>query len=174
MTAPDSPFVLCHPLRRPATRPFSGWLLSLSLATFALALPLSAAAAAQTSSTQVTSLEADALTEPLGIDTPHPELSWRIHDPRAGARQTAYQISVFSHRPVSSTAKPDLWDSGRVESATSTGVPYAGPELQASKRYFWRVTVFDQGGKAYTISDASWFEDRPAAAEQLARRMDRP
>ena len=123
--------------------------------------PLYAAAPPQSSVTTGTrplALQADALTEPLGIDTPHPELSWQLHDPRPGARQTAYQIAVFSHRPTSLTTTPDLWDSGRVASSNSLAVPYTGPDLQPSKRYFWRVTVFDQAGKPYPVSDLSWFE----------------
>ena len=103
-------------------------------------------------------LQADALTEPLGLDTPHPSLSWQLRDPRAGARQTAYQIAVYSRQPTSATAKPDVWDSGRMESPTSLGVAYAGPDLQPSKRYFWRVTVWGQDGQPYPVSDVSWFE----------------
>ena len=103
-------------------------------------------------------LQADELTEPLGIDAPHPELSWRLNDARAGARQTAYEIAVFSRMPSSPGAKADVWDSGRVVSGSSTGVAYAGPALQPSTRYFWRVTAFDAAGKAYPASDVSWFE----------------
>jgi alpha-L-rhamnosidase len=103
-------------------------------------------------------LQTDALTEPLGIDTPHPQLSWKLRDSREGARQTAYRVGVFSTRPPSLTEKPDVWDSGRVESSTSLGIAYAGSELQPSKRYYWRVTVWDQNGKAYAASELSWFE----------------
>ena len=45
-------------------------------------------------------LQTDSLTEPLGLDNPHPSLSWHLQDSRPGARQSAYEISVFSHRPV--------------------------------------------------------------------------
>ena len=117
-----------------------------------------AQAAAVSRGGRPTHLEADELTEPLGIDAPHPELSWRLNDARPGARQTAYQIAVYSKRPGAAGAKPDVWDSGRVSSATSTGVAYAGPELQPSTRYFWRVTAFDAAGKAYPASEVSWFE----------------
>jgi alpha-L-rhamnosidase len=103
-------------------------------------------------------LQTDALREPLGLDNPHPSLSWHLQDPRSGARQTAYEITVFSHRPAGAGAKPDVWDSGRTNSSVSTGVPYAGPDLRPEKRYFWRVTVWDQDNKVYPISNVSWFE----------------
>ncbi len=85
-------------------------------------------------------------------------LSWRIQDPRSDAHQTAYEIGVFSHRPTAPAAKPDIWDSRRVASDTSTGIAYAGPELHPEKRYFWRVTVWDANNKPYPLSDVSWFE----------------
>ena len=113
------------------------------------AVPLSAAP---------TALQCDSLTEPLGLDNMHPQLSWHLHDRRTGARQTAYEINVFSHRPTTSGAKPDVWNSGRVESGVSAGTPYAGPDLQPSRRYFWRVTVWDQSNKSYPVSNVSWFE----------------
>jgi len=105
-----------------------------------------------------TDLRADSLTDPLGIDAPKPLLSWRLQDDRSGAKQTAYEIFVYSKRPTAIEAKPDVWDSGRVASSTSTGVSYGGPELEPEKRYFWRVRLWDKDGKPYPISDISWWE----------------
>jgi len=119
---------------------------------------VSAPAKASAHNNRPTALQADALAEPLGIDSAHPQLSWQLRDSRSGARQTAYQVMAFSRRPVSATTKPDVWDSGRVESTVSSGIPYMGPELQPSTRYFWRVTVWDKDGKPYPASDVSWFE----------------
>ena len=41
-----------------------------------------------------TGLQCDYLENPLGIDNPHPRLTWRMGDNRQGARQTAYQVIV--------------------------------------------------------------------------------
>jgi alpha-L-rhamnosidase len=98
-------------------------------------------------------LRTDALVEPLGIDTARPMLSWKLKDASDGARQTAYEIFV-SNAP----GKADVWDSGRVDSAQSAGVAYGGPALAASHRYFWRVKVWDKDGRAYPVSDSSWWE----------------
>src|SRR5271157_4707530 len=73
-------------------------------------------------------LRVDNLKTPLGIDDPAPRLSWQ------------------------------LWESGRIELAESVNVRYAGPALQASTRYFWRVRVWDAAGKVYAESETSWWE----------------
>src|SRR6476659_6101193 len=67
-------------------------------------------------------LQCESLTEPLGMDTEHPILSWQLRDPRDGARQTAYQIEVASSPQNLTTGKADIWDSGKVESDNSRGV----------------------------------------------------
>src|SRR4051812_44289883 len=54
---------------------------------------------------------------PFGIDRAQPRLSWWVGDSTPDAMQTAYQIRVA--RTVEKLAAPDLWDSGRVESAQS-------------------------------------------------------
>jgi len=105
-----------------------------------------------------TDLRADSLTHPLGIDSPRPMLSWRLQDDSPGAKQTAYEIFVYSKRPTTTETKPDIWDSGRVASSTSTGVSYDGAELEPEKRYFWRVKVWDKDEKPYPVSDTTWWE----------------
>jgi alpha-L-rhamnosidase len=104
-----------------------------------------------------THLRCESLEQPMGMDEPHPLLSWQLHDGTHGARQTAYQILVASSAS-SLSGKPDIWDSGRVESDQSVGVPYAGPALAAEKRYFWQVKVWGKDGKAYPASAVSWWE----------------
>ncbi len=51
-----------------------------------------------------------------------------------------------------------MWDSGKVASSTSTGVAYAGPALEPTRRYFWTVKVWDKDGVASPASETSWFE----------------
>ncbi|HVH89032.1 MAG TPA: family 78 glycoside hydrolase catalytic domain [Terriglobales bacterium] len=104
-----------------------------------------------------TQLQCDSLATPLGVDDPQPLFSWQLHDDRYGAKQTAYEIQVASRSALLST-KPDVWDSGRVQSDQSVGVTYGGPALQPSKRYFWRVKVWDKDGNSYPDSDVSWWE----------------
>ena len=54
--------------------------------------------------------------------------------------------------------KADVWSSGRESGSQSLNVTYKGPALKASKRYYWRVRVWDASGKEYPASEASWWE----------------
>ena len=103
-------------------------------------------------------LTCDSMASPLGIDTEKPALSWQLQDARFGARQTAYEVQVASSASLLAQGKADVWDSGRVVSDRSVDVMYAGPALDAEKRYYWRVIVWDKDGKPYPASDATWWE----------------
>ncbi len=52
----------------------------------------------------------------LGTDVASPRLSWVVGG--GGVRQTAYQVRVDG-----------VWDSGKVASGQTVGVPYGGPPL---------------------------------------------
>jgi alpha-L-rhamnosidase len=99
-------------------------------------------------------LQVDNLDNPLGIDDPAPLFSWQLRDPAPGARQTAYQIQVAS----TAAGNADIWDSGRIASPRSLNVRYQGPPLTASKRYFWRILLWDASGKPYPQTATAWWE----------------
>ena len=105
-----------------------------------------------------TELRVDDLKTPLGIDDPAPRFSWQLHDSTRGAVQTAYQVLVASSAASLEAGKANIWDSGRVDSNASLNVHYAGPAIEPSKRYYWRVNVWGAAGKAYASSAASWWE----------------
>ena len=135
------------------------WVSSVPFAIAIGVLVMTGFVSAQTAQPGApTHLRCESLEEPMGMDEPHPLLSWKLHDGTYGARQTAYQVLVASSSSSLSEGKSDVWDSGRVESDRSVGVPYAGPALAAEKRYFWQVKVWGQDGKAYPTSAVSWWE----------------
>jgi alpha-L-rhamnosidase len=103
-------------------------------------------------------LKVDNLVTPLGIDDPAPHFSWQLNDSARGAVQTAYEVQVASSAELLAGGKPDVWDSGRVESGKSIDVPYAGPALSATTRYFWRVKLWGAERKPYAASESSWWE----------------
>ncbi|MGB6220303.1 family 78 glycoside hydrolase catalytic domain [Haloferula sp.] len=92
---------------------------------------------------------------PLGFHDPKPSFSWKLKDPRQGARQTAYQLVVTD---TGSEHPETLWDSGKVESARSVYVPYDGPDLSSRQRVAWRVRYWDQDSKESDWSDWAHFE----------------
>ena len=84
---------------------------------------------------------------PEGIDSPSPRLTWTLApaNPKArGLHQKAYRILVASSESALRANRGDLWDSGRVESANSVLVPYAGKPLPTGAAAFWKVQVWDQ------------------------------
>ena len=107
------------------------------------------------STRHVDSLMVDMLPEPIGLDHTRPTFSWKIRDTSDGARQTAYRIRVTA---IPRQAGSPVWDSGRVESAQSIGIPYGGTALEASHRYFWTVECWDKDGKPYPVSEVSSWE----------------
>jgi len=71
----------------------------------------------------------------------HLRFSWRLEPDRRGAQQQAYRILVATVPAPLETDEEALWDSGKVDSTQSTGVPYDGPELAAETRYSWTVRI---------------------------------
>jgi hypothetical protein len=94
---------------------------------------------------------------PMGIDAPHPRLSWTLESKERGQRQSAYQILVASSPDFLIKDNGDLWDTGKVVSDESTHIHYAGKELISSQTVFWKVRSWDKNGKASDWSAlATW------------------
>lgn len=96
---------------------------------------------------------------PVGIDIPAPRLCWQLHcvDPWArNLRQTAFQIQAATSIE-GLDATPDLWETGRVESAESLHHAYAGKPLPSLASVWWRVRVWDQDGQESAWSEAASF-----------------
>ena len=127
---------------------------------------------------------------PLGIDVAAPRFSWLAAPANAkarGLRQTAYRILVGSSESALRAGSGDLWDSGRVASADSAQIVYAGKPLVSRAAAFWKVQVWDQRGKASEWSSpAEWSmgllrpedwqskwigRDEPAGSEAPDRRL---
>ncbi len=105
-------------------------------------------------------LTCEYLTNPLGIDTLRPRLTWTIESSRPerrGARQSAYRILVAASSAALSAGKGDLWDSGIVRSNRSAFVPYAGRPLTSRRQAYWKVRIWDEAGRPSAWSaPAKW------------------
>ena len=106
--------------------------------------------------TSVARLRCEYLVEPRGIDERSPRLSWELVSDRRGARQLAYRIRVASTAEAVSSGHGDRWDSGRVESAQSTHVVYAGSALHSREQCFWTVEVWDEMETVTRSAAALW------------------
>ena len=105
-----------------------------SLASF------SAAASPAGAPPAVANLRCEHKVDPLGIDVAQPRLSWQLRSDARGVVQSAYQLEVTRDGRK-------VWDTGKVASDRSVLVPYGGPALESSRRYAWRVRVWDGGGR---------------------------
>ncbi|MGB7264217.1 MAG: family 78 glycoside hydrolase catalytic domain [Terracidiphilus sp.] len=100
----------------------------------------------------------DNLKSPLGIDDPAPRFTWQLDDTARGAKQTTYELQVATRPELVKSDHPDVWTSGTVNSSQSIDIPYAGPALNPSTRYYWRVTLRGAAGKSYPPSEIGWWE----------------
>ena len=90
-------------------------------------------------------LTVDGRTAPLAVDRAQPVLGWQVVGPR-GTMQSAWRVQVASSVALLAVDSPDLWDSGKVTSAASQQVAYAGSAPSASQAAFWRVRLWDAAG----------------------------
>lgn len=114
---------------------------------------------------------------PLAVASRPPRFGWMLAaaDPHARAlRQHAYRIVVSSSLRLLASDKGDLWDSGRVDSASTLDIPYAGRQLAPEQQVFWKVRVWDQDSApsawsapaTFTIAPAQWNARWIAAAPE--------
>lgn len=102
-------------------------------------------------------LQCEHLENPLGIDSPNPRLSWQLGDSANNSSQTAYQIFVDTDSAALSTAKAEIWNSGKITS-DSILVTYSGEKLKSFTKYFWKVVIWDQDGQESSPSAIASFE----------------
>ena len=103
-------------------------------------------------------LRVDQRTNPLGIDSLQPSLSWRSDAAARNWRQQAYAIEVASSAALLQSGKADVWTSGRIASTESVAMPYQGPALHSGTRYFWRVRTWDAENKEERSTEMAWWE----------------
>ena len=99
-------------------------------------------------------------TNPSVVDATSPRLSWvneAASDKVRGEFQQAYRICVASSKEKLLKGEADIWDSGKVLSADSYLIPFAGSRLQSGNDYWWRVMVWDSSDtpSAWSAS-ATW------------------
>lgn len=102
-----------------------------------------------------TTLRCEYLDDPLGVDVAKPRFFWIFGHSERGQVQSAYQVFV-STNPQAATG--DVWDSGKIASARSTQVVFAGKPLESGRSYFWKVRYWDRDGRESPWSAAASFD----------------
>jgi alpha-L-rhamnosidase len=106
----------------------------------------------------VRDLTCEYFTNPMGIGTTVPRLSWVLASAVQDQVQTAYQVLVASSMKSLTEKKADFWNSGKVESDQSILVEYTGKALGSRDICWWKVRVWDKDGKASAWSEPASFE----------------
>ncbi|MFJ8791723.1 family 78 glycoside hydrolase catalytic domain [Streptomyces sp. NPDC102462] len=143
-------------------------LLTAALTAFAtvLAGAVSADATTATGALAASLLRTQHLDGALGIDDTTPSLSWRTTARTANVLQSAYRVQAATSPQRLRAGRPDLWDSGKVRSATPE-TTYAGRALGSRTRVYWRVMLWSQHGtRGSAWSETAVFETG------LTRRSD--
>ncbi len=103
-------------------------------------------------------LKTENLNNPIGIDAANPRFSWLNTSSERGWRQSAYQIIVASTEEKIDNNDGDMWDSGKIESASQNGIKYAGAALAKRTQYWWKVRIWDKSGAQSSYSSSAAFE----------------
>lgn len=113
-------------------------------------------------------------SEPLAIDTPHPEFRWDWHAESDGRKVVWTHYAIEVSKSTSFQNATLEWDTGKRELQEGRlAVSYEGRPLQNHTRYYWRIRVWchsqrqqgqNSGGDSVKEIDASefvetsWFE----------------
>jgi alpha-L-rhamnosidase len=106
----------------------------------------------------VKNLRTEYMTNPLGLGTDHPRLSWTLDSTERGQLQRAYQILVATTPEALAADKGDLWDSGQLKSSRTVHVVYAGKPLTSGQRAYWKVRAWGKDDQPTGWSEPAWWE----------------
>ncbi|WP_329567958.1 family 78 glycoside hydrolase catalytic domain [Streptomyces sp. NBC_01361] len=129
-------------------------LLATALTALVTVAPSAVAVPAADSTTTAAELRTQHLDSALGIDDTTPELSWQLR----GAAQSAFRLQAATSSAALAAGRPDLWDSGKVDSPVPQAT-YAGRGVASRTRVYWRVQLWTPGaGHAAAWSAPAAFE----------------
>jgi hypothetical protein len=93
---------------------------------------------------KLVNLKTEYRTNPLGIGTLTPRLSWQLNSSHHGVLQSAYRILVSGDTASLLKGAGTVWDSQKQPGTTSIGITYSGPALSPGHTYYWRVMTWDE------------------------------
>jgi alpha-L-rhamnosidase len=103
-------------------------------------------------------LRCEYVENPMGVQSPNPDFSWRCESTRPGGRQTAYQI-VMAHTPQElADGDYTVWNTGKVTEDQFSGISYQGIPLHSSERVYWKLRIWDENDVPGEYSEVAFFE----------------
>ncbi|MBE9664328.1 family 78 glycoside hydrolase catalytic domain [Mucilaginibacter myungsuensis] len=100
---------------------------------------------------------ADRTIRSVLIGNRNPGFSWEMNSNSNNVFQTAYQILVADNLKDLTTDKGNVWDSGKISSASSSGARYKGTALKPSTAYYWKVREWDNKSQVSPYSKPQTF-----------------
>lgn len=86
-----------------------------------------------------------------------PVFGWELSGTHRNTVQSAYHLLVSESADSLLHGVGEIWDSGKVESSESIHVEHQGKPLHPSRKYSWKVKVWDQEGRESAWSAVSTF-----------------
>ncbi|HEY3331000.1 MAG TPA: family 78 glycoside hydrolase catalytic domain [Capsulimonadaceae bacterium] len=111
-------------------------------------------------------LRTERLTNPRGIDTLTPELTWTLESDIDGDQQTAYTVEVDAVPAIGDPRR--VWRSGKLAGRIGDSVRYGGEPLASRQSYRWRVCVTDKDGADGLWSEWATFEMAVLSPDRIA------
>ncbi|TCC90028.1 alpha-L-rhamnosidase [Pedobacter frigiditerrae] len=105
---------------------------------------------------KIVDLTCEYRTNPLGVDVAKPSLSWKLQSSQYNVLQSAYQIIVADNLGDLKSNKGNIWDSKKLTSNQSIQVKYNGLKLLSTKKYYWKVKVWDNKGLSAWSKTSFW------------------
>ncbi|WP_158827498.1 alpha-L-rhamnosidase [Mucilaginibacter lacusdianchii] len=107
---------------------------------------------------RVNALKCEYKSNPLGIESVAPHLSWLLQSTGRNVRQTAYRVLVADNPVLLNKNVGNLWDSKKISSDASIQVAYNGKPLQSAATYYWKVMVWDNQHHVSAWSSAAHWQ----------------
>lgn len=98
-------------------------------------------------------LRTEYLTNPIGIDIVHPQLSWNLSG--ESKKQTAFEIRA-AHQVSELDTGADIWNEKK-QSSKMVGIAYE-PEVHSREKIYWQVRIWDENNIVGEWSEIASFE----------------
>jgi alpha-L-rhamnosidase len=95
---------------------------------------------------------------PLGLEISKPNFSWEVKFSTKTGKQTGYQILVASTEENLKKDLGDIWNSKQVKSPLTSKIIYNGKAIEARKRYYYKIKIWNEKAKPSTWSETSYWE----------------
>lgn len=102
---------------------------------------------------KVTNLKAEFISN---IDN-KPNFSWKTESRTIDFSQSSVQILVADSKKELEKNSGNIWDSGKIETASSSQIKYPGSDLVNGKQYYAKIRLWDNKGNQSDWSDAIRF-----------------